>query len=50
MEYLTLPLTVLCLLSFAGMTYYHRLAQRRRIEAAFWRAVALANQEKVNYR
>ena len=50
MDYLTIPLTVLCLVSFAGMTYYHRLAQCRLIEAAFWRAVAMANQEKVNYR
>lgn len=48
MDILTIPLTVLCLASLAGMTYYHRMFQRQRIEAAFWRAVALANQEKVS--
>ena len=47
MDYLTIPLTVIALLELAGLVYYQRLAVRNRIIAAFWRAVALANQEKV---
>lgn len=46
METLALILTVLCLLEFAGLVYYQRLAQCNHIKALYWRAVATAHKQK----
>ena len=42
--------SLIVLLQSVGLVYYQRSSARSRNRADKWRAVAQANQEKVNYR
>ena len=42
--------SLIVLLQSVGLVYYQRSSARSRNRADKWRAVAMENQEKVNYR